>query len=462
MANGTINQRVLSAEEFVEGYQFITQYISEGVPLKFVLVQALKFFEGKMNDTYCTIMILNDNGTAFVDSVAHSMPCDVLNEIKNIKIEDGLGSCGAAVVRKELVITENIDKDPNWDLYRDVFQSMGLKSCWSVPIFAPSNKKVLATFAMYSKKVQQPSEKEIETIQAFNNLIGLVISSYRQTEIDPVMLDNAFPLVDSNDISKDRNRSDNKFIKSIREGIDRSEFVPYYQPIIFGGNQDVYGVEALARWDHPEDGIISPYYFIGAAERHGLINQLDEVISYKAMKDMKLIMDETGRKLVLSINVSAQHISQEDYVRRMEKIMSITNFKPEYLSLEITETSLIENLDEVAINIAQLKNLGVRISIDDFGTNYSSLNYLKHLPVDTIKLDQTFVHDVQDNQIDQRICKTIIQLGKDLELDVVAEGIEQEEHLEIIESYGCEIFQGYYFSKPLNKENWMKYLNKKI
>lgn len=462
MANETIKKRILTAEEFVEGYQFITQYISEGVPLKFVLVQALKFLEEKMEDTYCAIMILDDDATKFVDCVSYSLQSELLKKLKEMPIEDGFGTCGAAVVRKELVVTEDIDQDPNWDLHRDIIAPYGIKSCWSIPIFAPNNKKVLATFALYSRKNLAPTEKEIETIVAYNNLISLVISSYRQTEVDPVILDNAFPLVDSRDFTRNRYRGNNEFIKSIELGIQRGEFVPYYQPIIFGFNDQLYGVEALARWIHPDEGIISPYYFIGAAERHGLIQQLDDAILYRAMKDMKELTDETGLSLVLSVNVSAQNISSDDFISRIECLLKKTGFCAENLALEITETSLIENLNGVATTITHLKNLGVRISIDDFGTNYASLNYLKHLPVDSIKLDQTFVHDIEENQIDQRICKTIIQLGKDLNLDVVAEGIEQQEHLDIIQNYGCEIYQGYLFSKPLDFHSYKDYLYKKI
>jgi len=462
MVSNTTKNKVLTDEEFVDGYRFITQFISEGVPFKFVLVQALKFFEEKMKDTYSTMMILNNKGTEFVDSIAYSLPSDSLKELMKLDVNDGLGTCGAAVVSKELIILEDLDTEPTWEQHNNVLRKLGLSSSWAVPIFSPSNKQVVAVLAMYSKKAKRPSSKELEIVFSYHQLISLIISNYRQTEIDFKTLDNDASYFDTRDLVKSSDYTTNQFILSIKNGINLGEFIPYYQPIIYGGNKEIYGVEALARWKHPEEGIVSPYYFIGAAERYGLIQKLDEAVSYQAMKDMSKIIKEIGRPIVLSINVSAHHISKDNYVSRMEYLLNKANFDPKNLSIEITETSLIENLDGVVMNIVQLKNLGIRILIDDFGTNYSSLNYLKHLPVDMIKLDQTFIQDILESQVDQKICQTIIQLAKDLNLDVVAEGIEKQEHLEIIEGYGCEIFQGFFFSKPMSKDDWKKYLTKKI
>src|SRR5690625_355047 len=134
MVSNTTKNKVLTDEEFVDGYRFITQFISEGVPFKFVLVQALKFFEEKMKDTYSTMMILNNKGTEFVDSIAYSLPSDSLKELMKLDVNDGLGTCGAAVVSKELIILEDLDTEPTWEQHNNVLRKLGLSSSWAVPI----------------------------------------------------------------------------------------------------------------------------------------------------------------------------------------------------------------------------------------------------------------------------------------------------------------------------------------
>ncbi|TFB19612.1 EAL domain-containing protein [Filobacillus milosensis] len=446
--------RVLSPEDFVEGYQYITEYLNEGIPLRDVLKRALKYFEDRLEDSYCTIMLMDEDSTEFIGGVGYTLPDKMVEEFTNIRLYDGLGTCGTAVVRGEFVFTPDMNNDPKWKNYLYIVQPYQLKSCWSVPVFKPGSQEVIAAFATYSKNFKQsPSQGEIDTLNAYKELIALIISNY--------MNDNNAVLESSVTTDQPFNKmadSPEEYANLIKESLKQGEIFPYYQPIFKGEHHELYGVEALARWDHPEFGVISPIDFIEHAETYQFIDWLDEVICHRACSDMKQLMDESGKEFILSVNASAIHIKQEGFAKRIERILNDTQFPAKLLSIEITETSLMENLKDAAVTFQQLKKLGVKVSIDDFGTTYSSLNYLKYLPVDTIKLDKTFIDDVDKSPVDRRICKTIIQLGMDLELDVIAEGVEYEKHLSIIRDFGCEVYQGFYFSKPLELQNLKDYL----
>ncbi|GEL77993.1 sensor domain-containing phosphodiesterase [Tenuibacillus multivorans] len=450
-----IKQRVLSPEDFVEGYQFITEYLNEGIPLRDVLKKALKYFEDRFDDSYCTIMLLDREKEEFIDGVAYTLPDEILENFKDKRLFEGMGACSVAAMRKKFVVSKEIGKDPDWKIYHDVVAPYGLKSCWSMPIYLPGTDEVMGTFAIYSKHSHGPVDQEVETLKAYNELIALIISNYMCAETKQVYLDHAF----YSELQEDRVAEQaTPYVDSVKEGLRNDEFLPYYQPIFKGDGKSLYGVEALARWHRSDKRLVSPVDFIEHAEEQDFVHWLDEVICKKACQDMKALIDETGKNLMLAVNISAVHIKKESFAQRLQTILEETGFPPEFFTIEITETSLMENLEDVAVTFQQLKSLGCKISIDDFGTTYSSLNYLKYLPVDTIKLDKTFIDDVDKSPVDQRICKTIIQLGLDLNLDVVAEGIETEQHLSIIKDFGCEIYQGYYFSKPLTLEDWKTYL----
>ncbi|RPF53955.1 sensor domain-containing phosphodiesterase [Aquisalibacillus elongatus] len=442
-------ERVLSPEEFVSGYQYITGYLKEGLPLHDVLKRALKYFEDQFDDSYCTIMLLNQDGDEFIDGVTYTLPDDIIEQFKYINLYDGLGTCGTAAIRGDFIVTEDVYHDSKWDSYHHIIEPHQLRSCWSVPVFRPGTDELVAIFAMYSKVPKYPSQQEIDTITAYNDLIGLIVSNYRiydsgETEVIDESNGHHYELAEN-------------YVQSIKDAIKNGDIFPYYQPILKSNGSELYGVEALARWEHPKYGLIPPVDFISEAEENDFIDQLDEEICRKSCLEMKQLMDETGDRFNLSVNISAIHIRKENFAERMESILDETGFSAENLSIEITETSLIENLKDVAVTFQHLKNLGIKISIDDFGTTYSSLNYLKYLPVDTIKLDKAFIHDVDKSPIDRRICKTIIQLGTDLNLDVIAEGVECSQHLSIIRDFGCDIYQGFYFSKPLTLEGWKTY-----
>jgi diguanylate cyclase (GGDEF)-like protein/PAS domain S-box-containing protein len=237
--------------------------------------------------------------------------------------------------------------------------------------------------------------------------------------------------------------------KRLRHAVDNNEFSLCYQPQVNLKTNQMVGVEALLRWQHPQLGYISPVEFIPLAEEIGLINNIGEWVLREACSQAKKWHDAGYPKITMSVNVSAKHLKSNDFVSTIRHILYKTRLEAKYLKVEITEGSVMENAKENIEKLNELKELGVRISIDDFGTGYSSLNYLKLLPIHDLKIDKSFIRDIVDDPNNVAIAKAIIDLGRSLNLNVIAEGVEHKEQLKILLRNHCEEAQGFYFSKPL-------------
>ncbi|MDV2581354.1 sensor domain-containing phosphodiesterase [Alkalibacillus haloalkaliphilus] len=450
------NQLILTPEEFVEGYQYITEYISDGVPLRDVLIKAIKFFELRFEASKGTIMLLDEMGTHFSGGVTHSLPEEMMNHFTGIELYEGMGTCGTAACRKELVVTTDISQDEKWDPFRNAVEELGLKSCWSVPIFAPESNNVAGVFAMYSTEVREPTQAELETIESFKELISLIVTNYIEVNQRHVNLQDSYK--DPDKVNWPSTLSDReKYMFMIRRGIEEGQIRPNYQPLM-SACDEVYGFEVLVRWPHPEQGTIPPNKFIPFAEEEGFVDEIDRYVCEYACREMKQLMDALGQKFILSVNVSAKHIVKGHYVEELKATLERTGFPAELLAVEITESSLVINLKEAAQVIERLRELGIQVWVDDFGTVYSSLNYLRNLPLDLIKLDGSFVKNIHESHVDRTICETIINLAHDLDLQVVSEGIEYEEQFNTLKAMGCEYFQGYHFQKPMSLDEVKEYL----
>ncbi len=243
----------------------------------------------------------------------------------------------------------------------------------------------------------------------------------------------------------------------LRKAISKNELLLYYQPQTDIKSDKILGLEALIRWNI-NDEIIYPDQFIPIAEESGLILEIGEWILEKACKDLKSWHDK-GRKLSVSVNMSSLQFKQPNIVSKIKKVIEKTGINPRYLELEITETGLMEQDSTIIDKISQLKQMGIKISIDDFGTGYSSLAYLKQFRVDKVKIDKSFIWKLEENEDDKPIIKAIIAMSQNLNLEIIAEGIETRYQKEFLEKSGCKLYQGYYYSKPVSKqeiENLMK------
>ncbi len=240
--------------------------------------------------------------------------------------------------------------------------------------------------------------------------------------------------------------------EEIREGLQTNGFILYLQPQL-DGKGGLIGAEALARWQHPQRGLLSPVAFIEVAEQAGLIDELDLQMLKQTCRQLALWRNHPqAESLSLSVNVSARFLYQADFVERLVLLLEQSGANPQRLKLELTETLLLDDLPGAVIRMNALKALGIRFSIDDFGTGYSSLAYLQRLPLDQLKIDQSFVKALPEDGNSASIIRAICALASSLKLEVIAEGVETDEQYRALLGMGCQSFQGYLFGRPMPVE----------
>ncbi len=258
-------------------------------------------------------------------------------------------------------------------------------------------------------------------------------------------------------------RSDDFMIeKHLRNAIAKEEFFLYYQPKVDLKTNRIIGAEALLRWYNEELGAVGPDRFIPVSEKTSMIVDIGQYVLETACRQIKSWNEKSSRSFIVSVNISEIHFRQRDFIEQVHTILRKTGVDPEHLEIELTESSFLSSSGENIDKLAHLRSLGIHISIDDFGTGYSSLSYLQKLPIDIIKIDRSFVHDIETNANNLAITKVIIELSHKFDLRCVAEGIENKAQADLLKSNGCDIAQGYYFAKPVSAnefETW--YLERK-
>ncbi len=248
---------------------------------------------------------------------------------------------------------------------------------------------------------------------------------------------------------------------SMREALKNEEFVIHYQPQIDAENNKLIGMEALVRWQHPTKGLLSPIHFLSLAEETGMIIELDHWVMRTAIQQVGAWYAEGFNPGVLSVNLSMKQLEHRDFIPLVQETVETYNFRPEWLKLEVTEGQVMQRPEEAIAKLGQINALGIGISVDDFGTGYSSLSALKRLPINTLKIDRSFLIDVPEDTEDAAIVKAIIALGKSLDLSLIAEGVETAVQKEFLLANGCKNIQGYYYSRPINSEEIHTLLSEK-
>jgi diguanylate cyclase (GGDEF)-like protein len=242
---------------------------------------------------------------------------------------------------------------------------------------------------------------------------------------------------------------------NLRRAIQNEEFLVHYQPRVSVDSLAITGVEALVRWQHPHLGLISPSEFIPLAEDTGLIVPIGEWVLRTACLQGKRWRDQGFAPVQIAVNISARQFHDQDLAQTVIRILEETGLPPNYLELELTESSIMQNAEFAAGMLSRLKSRGINISIDDFGTGFSSLASLKRLPIDALKIDQSFVRDATTDDDDAALVMAIITLAHNLRLKVIAEGVETEDQLRFLQLLRCDEIQGYFFSKPLPAETFV-------
>ena len=246
---------------------------------------------------------------------------------------------------------------------------------------------------------------------------------------------------------------------SLRQAIIKQEFVVFFQPQYNAQTDTLVGMEALVRWQREDGKLTPPNDFIPLAEETGMIVEIDKWVMKTAIKQMATWYNEGLNPGVLSLNVTMKQLMEKEFIDTIKKTLKKYNFIPTNLKLEITETQMMINAQEIIEKLKKINKLCVKIAIDDFGTGYSSLSYLKKLPIDTLKIDKSFITDLPQDTSNLKLVKTIIALGNNLELAIVAEGVETLEQKNILLEYQCKYIQGYFYSRPLPASDMARLLH---
>ncbi len=334
-----------------------------------------------------------------------------------------------------------------------------------------TNIKSELDIAVISKKIidlfSKPFEIANNCIKAGIS-IGIAIYPDNGTNSDELIRNADISMYRAKDKGKNRyifyeDRMYQKILKEhkieneIREGIKKSEFILYYQPQIDAKKHKVIGLEALVRWKRGDD-IVSPGYFIEIAEQSNLINEIGEIVIDKAFRFAKKL-DTMGIDIDrVAVNLADKQLKNPKLIELIRSYLKESGCDPNRIEMELTEGFIMENIEESIKLLNSFGELGFSVSIDDFGTGYSSLAYLKKLPIDVLKIDQSFVKDIPGPKEDEAIVNTIIELAKGLKLGIIAEGIENDVQEKFVLKQGCNIIQGYYYSKPLPEEEVIKFI----
>jgi EAL domain-containing protein (putative c-di-GMP-specific phosphodiesterase class I) len=239
------------------------------------------------------------------------------------------------------------------------------------------------------------------------------------------------------------------FVRELLLGVSRGEFELFYQPQVDREGRTI-GAEALLRWQHPKRGYISPAEFIPLAERSGIMPKIGSWVLKEACQTLATWNSKPGTQhLTLSINITADQFLLTDFVQLVDGTVKTYGVDPKRLKLELTESVFVADVEGLVAKMTALQDIGIGISLDDFGTGYSSLSYLRRLPLTQLKIDRSFVRGVSENELDASLAKTIVQMGHDLSLDVLAEGVETEAQYRFMLDCGCSALQGYYFGRPM-------------
>jgi diguanylate cyclase (GGDEF)-like protein len=249
--------------------------------------------------------------------------------------------------------------------------------------------------------------------------------------------------------------------KELRTGLEKDEFILYFQPQLNLLTNKLEGVEALVRWQHPEKGLLPPSDFLPEMEALGMHHEFDNYILTKACQASERWFKLYQRRVVIAVNITAVEFQNDQFVTNMQSLLHKYNLPSSYIELEITENVVMTDIARAMASIIKLQSMGIKVSIDDFGTGYSSLAYLRDLPIDKIKIDRSFVKELAINDSDLTIVKSMIDLSHGLGKRVLAEGVETVEQLNVLRHLGCDAVQGYFINKPLPEDKLVHYLKRK-
>ncbi|MFN7716980.1 MAG: EAL domain-containing protein [Pseudanabaenaceae cyanobacterium] len=349
---------------------------------------------------------------------------------------------------------------------RDIVQLQGMElnlqnlvtaEVMSQPLFYLQPEDSLATA---QKMMQQYRVRRLVIVDRYGTLQGIITETNLSMILDPLELFGMLEILQHRIeiLIRDRDRLLPKENSYLRDALENHEFKLHYQPQVDIEKKQVIGAEALVRWHSPQRGIISPSEFIPIAEMTGFIISLGEWILREACTQIMAWQKKGLPPLVISVNVSSHQLRNSQLVPYLRNLLTELDLDPQWLKLELTESSLVQDIEHTLAQFQAIKKLGVAIAIDDFGTGYASLGYLQHFPFDTLKIDRCFVDNIHNNSKNAAITTAIIRMAQQLNFSVVAEGVEQDAELAFLRQRHCHIIQGYLISPPLLREQFEEFL----
>lgn len=397
----------------------------------------------RSEETIALMDIDIDNFKNINDTLGHSygdeLLIDVTYRLKQVLDEnDYLARIGGD---EYVILTQNI---PDADAYEEKIRK--IRNVFTYP-FVLSTKEYFVTisigiaFAPKDGKTSQALIKNVDSAMYVSKANGKNTYTYFDYSFNQKLTEKI------------------EIQSELRNALERNEFVLFYQAQMDLETKKVVGFEALIRWNHPTKGLIGPDDFISLAEETGLIVPIGKWVLQTACKQLKQWSDEGHTDIHMAVNLSGRQFKDKDMIKLVNDVIEETGINPEKLELEITETIALDDLEYTISTIQELKKIGVSFSLDDFGTGYSSMNYLKRLPVSNLKIDKSFLNAVMEDQSDQKIIQTIITLARNLDLYVIAEGVENRDQESFLKAANCDKAQGFLYSKPVPKDMAIQFLN---
>lgn len=396
------------------------------------------------NDEIIGIMDIDlDNFKNINDTLGHSygdeLLIDVTHRLKQVMDEnDYLARVGGD---EFILLTQNLE---NTASYEEKVKKV--RNVFTYP-FVLSTKEYFVTvsigvaFAPKDGKTAQTIVKNVDSAMYMAKANGKSTYAYFEAAFNQVLTDKI------------------ELQSELRKAIEKDEFILFYQAQMDLSKKKVVGFEALIRWNHPDKGLIKPNDFIYLAEETGMIVPIGKWVLKTACLQLKEWSDQGYHDINMAVNLSARQFKDQDFVKMVYDIIEETGVNPKRLELEITETVALEDLEYTIHTIKELKNIGIRFSLDDFGTGYSSMSYLRRLPISSLKIDKSFLDTVTEEDGDQKIIQAIICLANNLNLHVIAEGVERSEQEQFLQESSCNMAQGFLYSKPVPKEMAAEFLS---
>lgn len=380
------------------------------------------------------------------------------------KINDGLGIIvGDELVQQFGAFLKEFSSD-------HVIVSHLNSDVYCIAVYHPIGERAVS---LIHKKIQERTKQNfvLSGGQEISITVSVGVSEYPESAKNPLELINCAEIVMFRGKALGKNNIQyfdapilNEFLRTVeienklKEAIFNKNFEMYYQPQFHAGNKKLRGMEALVRWREDDDHMISPSLFIPIAEKNGTIIPIGSWVLDQSLKHFAEWKKYYPDPLIISINISSLQIMKKEFLDELLMIINKYGLDYKEVEIEITESVLIEDFDNVVEKLKALRDYGIRVSLDDFGTGFSSLSYLKNLPIDTLKIDKSFVDTVMIDSATRIITETIINMVKTLGLETVAEGVEQEQQYKYLHAVGCDIIQGYLFGKPSSADDMKRFL----